>query len=362
MAAILFTECDIFCKVVDNFGDIGVCWRLANQLAAATEMQIRLWVDDINLAQRFITHQPANITLCHWQAEPVFTQAAPVVIETFSCGLPAQYQALMQANSVWINIDYLSAEAWVEDFHLKSSPQANGLVRYFYYPGFTPATGGLLAAKQSQAANPLFERLGVNMTPSTLTLSLFCYAHAPMADLISALTASEQAVQILVPDTVAPWLCQALALPSLGVGQAVEIGRVRLIAIPFLSQNAFDDLLATCDFNFVRGEDSWIRAIWAGKPFVWMPYLQDEAAHLAKLSAFLDQYLSDASPQTQTVVRDLMLAWSADGDLAQAWRAFLQHQSAVQAHAQHYATQLALQPDLVTKLVFLIEKLQKNRV
>ena len=36
---------DIFCQVIDNFGDIGVCWRLAADLAARGH-QVRLWVDD----------------------------------------------------------------------------------------------------------------------------------------------------------------------------------------------------------------------------------------------------------------------------------------------------------------------------
>ena len=38
---------DIFCTVVDNYGDIGVCWRLARQLAAEHGFAVRLWVDDL---------------------------------------------------------------------------------------------------------------------------------------------------------------------------------------------------------------------------------------------------------------------------------------------------------------------------
>ena len=38
---------DIFCSVVDNFGDIGVCWRLARRLSAGLGQQVRLWVDDL---------------------------------------------------------------------------------------------------------------------------------------------------------------------------------------------------------------------------------------------------------------------------------------------------------------------------
>ena len=38
---------DIFCSVVDNYGDIGVCWRLARQLSSELEQSVRLWVDDL---------------------------------------------------------------------------------------------------------------------------------------------------------------------------------------------------------------------------------------------------------------------------------------------------------------------------
>lgn len=38
---------DIFCSVVDNYGDIGVTWRLARQLAAEHDLDVRLWVDDL---------------------------------------------------------------------------------------------------------------------------------------------------------------------------------------------------------------------------------------------------------------------------------------------------------------------------
>ena len=39
---------DVFCRVIDNFGDIGVCWRLARQLAGDFALHVRLWVDDFD--------------------------------------------------------------------------------------------------------------------------------------------------------------------------------------------------------------------------------------------------------------------------------------------------------------------------
>ncbi|MBY0444112.1 MAG: elongation factor P maturation arginine rhamnosyltransferase EarP, partial [Burkholderiales bacterium] len=36
---------DIFCRVIDNYGDIGVCWRLARQLSFEHGFAVRLMVD-----------------------------------------------------------------------------------------------------------------------------------------------------------------------------------------------------------------------------------------------------------------------------------------------------------------------------
>lgn len=361
---------DIFCKVVDNFGDIGVCWRLARQLADEHGILVRLWVDDWSLAHRFAGGGHAGITLQHWTPVADFSAAAEVVIETFGCGIPEAYQQAMRCRqSVWLNVDYLSAEAWVETFHGQPSPQANGLIRHFFYPGFTAHTGGLLreagladlqkAASQHAAA--FWQRLGCQPFAG-LNLSLFCYAHAPVAALLDSLADAEQAVRVLVPESVAPVVATVLGRPHLGVGEVVRYRQCCICVIPFLSQPDYDCLLSLCDLNFVRGEDSWIRAIWAGKPMVWLPYQQTEGTHLLKLEAFLDHALATASDEVACAVRGLMLAW-ADGELQTTdLQRFMALHAGITAHTQLFAQALSQQPDLTTKLVFFIEKLRKNRV
>jgi len=71
--------------------------------------------------------------------------------------------------------------------------------------------------------------------------------------------------------------------------------RLTIHTLPRLSQVEFDHLLWACDLNGVRGEDSLVRALWAGKPLVWHIYPQDDDAHLAKLDAFLDWLGADAT-------------------------------------------------------------------
>lgn len=355
---------DIFCKVVDNFGDIGVCWRLAQQLAEEYEIPLRLWVDDLALAKRFAGAGHARIQLKHWTADADFSHAAAVVIETFGCGLPEAYQqAMLGAKATWVNVDYLSAERWVEGFHAHPSPQANGLIRYFFYPGFTPQTGGLLReaslhASQATAAWSAFEFAPLMAAaPDILTLSLFCYAHAPLSALVASLAQSLQPVRVLVPETVAPMLAEVLGNSPLRVGEQIERQQCTFFVIPFLSQADYDRLLYLCDVNFVRGEDSWIRALWAGKPMLWLPYQQSEDTHLIKLNAFLDHYLAQAETSTAKTVREAMLAW-ARGDWSPAlWQSLIAALPALASHAQAFKAQQSQQPDLATNLVSFIQKI-----
>jgi uncharacterized repeat protein (TIGR03837 family) len=361
---------DMFCRVVDNFGDIGVSWRLACQLADEHGIAIRLWVDDIALASRFSGAGHAAVTLMPWTEASSFSHAAEVVIETFSCGLPQAYQQLMSVNTVWLNIDYLSAEDWVTGFHGRPSPQANGLNRYFFYPGFDAQTGGLLreqflpalALQAGQSTAAAWQHLGLTAMPEAINVSLFCYAHAPVQALLTGLATSPQLVRLIVPETLAPLVAQALGKKTLAAGQATQHGHCSITVIPFLSQIDYDLLLALCDLNFVRGEDSWIRAIWAAKPMVWLPYQQLENTHLQKLAAFLQHYLAAASDELKAVSRSLMQAWATGEWSAAHWQDFITHRQGLLQHAQHYANQLSQQSDLATKVVIFIEKLRANRV
>ena len=76
--------------------------------------------------------------------------------------------------------------------------------------------------------------------------------------------------------------------------RATPTGPLRITFLPTLTQVDFDHLLWACDLNCVRGEDSVVRALWAGRPLVWQIYPQDDAAHILILDAFLE--MLDASP------------------------------------------------------------------
>jgi elongation factor P len=163
---------DIFCKVIDNHGDLGVCWRLACQLAALGE-RVRLWIDDATALHWMAPAGCDNVSVIDW-LDPAATRkavAAPapdVLIEAFGCEpapeLVARFAEPPAAagRATWINLEYLSAEPYVERLHGLPSPvfkgPGAGLTKRFFYPGFTPATGGLLREPDLLERRARFDR------------------------------------------------------------------------------------------------------------------------------------------------------------------------------------------------------------
>jgi uncharacterized repeat protein (TIGR03837 family) len=338
---------DIFCRIVDNFGDIGVCWRLAKQLAHEHGLQVRLFVDDLQVASKIIPiiNFNKNIQLIdnieiikfNYEAEP-----AEVVIEAFACGLPESYQKQMTETTIWVNLEYLSAENWVADFHAKHS-KIGKLTRHFYFPGFNENTGGLIREADIVGCHSDFCR----NDESALKVSLFCYANAPLEALFHALSRGAQKVAVYAPLTdalqiIAPFFGQK----TFNAGDVLSKNQLTLSVLPFLKQAEYDALLRDCDLNFVRGEDSWVRAIWAGKPFIWQPYVQSENAHITKLNAFLDVfYGGDKLPC------EAHKYWSADRWSDEIWQEYLDNLATIRTTTQVKSQQLMQQTDLATKLV-----------
>lgn len=310
----------IFCKVVDNYGDIGICWRLARQLQQEHDIAVTLWVDDLRSFQRICpdvvinaeVQQLAGVTVRHWRnQESVFSagDVADIVIEFFACDIPPGYIAAMaecNPRPVWLNLEGLSAEEWVEGCHTLPSPHPRlPLTKYFFFPGFTNKTGGLLHEsaleeqrqqfQSDQAAMTAFlTQFGVTPTEmGALKVSLFCYPHAPVSALFDTWQRSDAAITCLVPEGVAAEAIQAFLGGDAKPGATRTCGALTVRVLPFVAQPDYDRLLWACDLNFVRGEDSFVRAQWAGKPFIWHIYPQDENLHHKKLRAFLQRYAAD---------------------------------------------------------------------
>ncbi|KAF3998093.1 elongation factor P maturation arginine rhamnosyltransferase EarP [Glaciimonas immobilis] len=307
------TSLALFCKVVDNFGDIGICWRLARQLEQEHGIAVTLWVDDLRSFKRICPEIAVDldaqkigaVTVRHWRDQNgVFSadDVADCVIEFFACDIPPGYIAAMAQRTprpVWFNLEGLTAEAWVEGCHKLSSPPTQSLTKYFFFPGFTDKTGGLLLEsglqqqRESFQNNPaamlaFFAQFGVTSAEmASLKVSLFCYPHAPVAALFDAWQKCDQAVTCLIPEGVAAEAVRAFLGAEAGVGATATRGALTVRILPFVPQADYDKLLWACDLNFVRGEDSFVRAQWAGKPFIWHIYPQDENLHHVKLNAFV---------------------------------------------------------------------------
>jgi uncharacterized repeat protein (TIGR03837 family) len=276
---------DIFCRVIDNHGDLGVCWRLAHDLAEHGDT-VRLWIDDPTALSWMAPLGHRNVAALQWQgsfnAEP-----HEAVVEAFGCHPPEKFVARMAAAAkppVWINLEYLSAEPHAARSHGLPSPQQSGpgrgLVKWFYFPGVRPGTGGLIREATLPIVPSGVRRATRGVRATERAVSVFAYADAPFAELFDRLDTRPTLLLLCAGVSQGPALSAFDAWGRRGT-------HLRCRALPYMTQAAYDELLADCDLNLVRGEDSLVRAFWAGKPFVWQAYRQDDRTQAAKVDAML---------------------------------------------------------------------------
>ena len=354
-------SCDIFCRVVDNFGDIDVGWRLARQLTLEHGLAVRLFVDELGSFNRLV---PAinvlsarqaidGVTVIGWD-QALTAVPAELVIEAFAVNLPATYISAMAAKQiapVWINLEYLSAESWVGEHHLLPSPHSKlPLTKYFFFPGFTPNTGGLIRERNLLTERDAFSSSSYANDPR---IFLFGYRNAAVGNLLQAMSESPTNLRCTVPEGA---LASSLKLPDANPAHDSLIEK-----IPFTTQQSFDLLLWRHDVLFVRGEDSFVRAQWAGKPLVWQIYPQIENAHWVKLHAFLALYCEGLENAAALALRELWRAWNAEDNakIGAAWHQFKNQLPALQLHARVWSQKLAQMPDLAANLLSFYQKTTK---
>lgn len=366
---------DIFCKVVDNYGDAGVCWRLARQLAAEHGIAPRLWIDKPATLARLAPpldaareqQELAGVEVRRWAHPLPDVEPGAVVLETFGCDVPAPFATRMARTvppPVWINLEHLTAEDWVDDCHLLPSPHPRlPVARWFFYPGFSDRTGGLLREQDLIAARDRFQadrkagdalwaELGVPPRGNDeLRISLFCYDTPAAAAFLETLAAGSRRTRVLVPQGVAMQALQAV-FGTLGVEYKIYNKQlVTLHTVPFLAQEQWDRVLWACDLNVVRGEDSFVRAQWAGRPFVWAIYPQSDAAQRKKMAAFLGRYNTELAAPAAGAMSTLHEAWDAGAGIGPAWGSFVAALPALGAHAARWSGKLAGQPDLARNII-----------
>lgn len=319
-----FPHLDVFCQIVDNYGDAGFSYRFARTYKRRHPQAIvRLFADKPSaLDQLRINADGIEIYPFTYNPEKL----AALVVETFGCQLPENYADRIKKEShLWINIEYLSAENWTANCHGKESPQGiPGLKKFFYMPGFTPGTGGILTDLQAPA-----------VPQNTNNVSIFTYEQ-DFSGLLDALPPS----QLLVFDKYSQ---NILSL------QKNNYPQHKFSMEKMVDQDSYDNILTTSKLNLVRGEESLIRAILAGKPFLWQAYKQEHNYQLVKTAAFLEifkPYFTD--PAIFSVYAKLTQAWNGDftAFAVDNWRFFLENLPAVESYTQAFGKYLRQSCDL----------------
>jgi len=369
---------DVFCRVIDNYGDAAVSWRLARELSSEHGGRVRLWVDALPALHALCPRiDPAlsrqaieGVEVCAWGVDARFGEPAEVVVEAFGCGLPEAYVESMAARHrapLWIILEYLSAEPWVTTHHKLPSPHPRlALQRHFFFPGVVQGTGGVLRESTLEPRRLAFEsapdaraqfwhRLGFAPPGGQdLVVSLFGYENPAAEALLDAWSGGEAGVVVAVPrGRLRPQVCAFFGTQDPGDGQTLRKGRLEARFLPFLPQSGYDELLWACDWNCVRGEDSFVRAQWARRPFLWQIYPQADSAHETKLQAFLEVYCQGLEPVLAGDLRAFWAVWNAGGEgstLPAAWKRLRARQPELKRHAGFWAEKLALPGELAANL------------
>ena len=309
---------DIYCTVIDNYGDAGVSLRLARELKRLGA-KVRLCCDDLTVLRTIALpeDEDAALRFLPFDAprEVLASPSASVVVAAFACHLPTTAVQLINAHhSIVLYLDYLSAEEWVEDFHGLSAP-AEFARGFYFYPGFTAKTGGLLLEPQlkqqakAALALPYF-------ASGSRQVTLFSYHNPQVLSLLKLLETSA------IPTTFTVFAGKPLANINtllglhLQVGESYQSGKLCFKAQGMVSQAQYDDFLCRADLNLVRGEDSIVRALCVGKPCLWQIYPQSDDIHIGKLQALLTCFkraLGENYVPALTRLEHLMLAYNGHG-------------------------------------------------
>lgn len=305
---------DIFCEIIDNYGDIGVVYRTAKELQKIfPESKIRVFLnrlDEFKKINSQVIDLPSQnidgieyITFDYLRDNANKLLTAQVIIEAFGCQIPEEYIEIAYDNSeLLINLEYLSAEDWIEDFHLQSSPLGRGkLKKVFFMPGFTEKSGGVIADSnyleriQRVLENKEFYEKkylsDIEDRENKIVGTLFSY-EKNFTPLLEDLKKLDKDVVILaMGEKTQDSLRKILKNFSIeDFRNSLKYGKIEIRFLNFLNQEEYEELINIVDFNFVRGEDSFIRAVLTGKPYMWHIYCQEEYAHMDKIEGFLDKY------------------------------------------------------------------------
>lgn len=285
----------VLCKVVDNFGDIGVVWRLCCQLSNQIKKEnltskINLIVDDLASFNKICNSVDSNksfqivdnINIFNWNDEKLcydeFSkndgENLSVILEVFQCGRPSWMEKILFEDKLnrtvqIIMIDYLTAEKYAEDFHcLQSLTRSSKVQKVNFMPGFTNKTGGLIIDSE-------WEQLCDYKNNKTL----LCFTYDRNWDALANACKKSNYIE------------KVLIAPGKGFDSLKKsfYSDLKIEELSFMNQNEWDKMLKNCGVLIIRGEESMSRACLSGIPFVWHAYPQSDEYQLIKVRALLER-------------------------------------------------------------------------
>ncbi|WP_339002326.1 elongation factor P maturation arginine rhamnosyltransferase EarP [Fusobacterium animalis] len=340
---------DIFCQVIDNYGDVGVAYRLAREFKRVyPNKKLRFVInqtEELNLIRK-----SEDIEIILYKDISKIENSADLIIESFGCEIPKKYMDKALKNSkLIINLEYFSAEKWVDDFHLQESFLGGNLKKYFFIPGLSEKSGGILLdnefleRKKKVEANKEYylEKFGIK-EKYDLMGSIFSY-EKNFDSLIEELKKLGKKIILLILSEKT----QKNFIKYFDNGNNYD--KIKFVKLPFFTYDKYEELLALCDFNLVRGEDSFVRALLLGKPFLWHIYPQDENTHIEKLESFLEKYCSNNKELKQTFIN-----YNINKD---DFSYFFKNFKEIEKYNKNYANYLIKNCDLMEKLINFIENI-----
>ena len=304
---------DIFCEIIDNFGDIGVVYRISKELKKIFQnVRIRIVLNRleefkaINKKVKDTDYQEIDGLICvteKYVKENIETfGVSDVFIEAFGCNVPEEYVKAAKENSkLWINLEYLSGEKWIEDFHLcESLIDSKTLKKIFFMPGFSEKSGGVIIDSDflermkfgKENRDEVFKKYFKDFDLKDKFIGTVFSYEKNFENLLETLKNYEKETVLLLMGEKTQKSFSEILKKNLteDYGNIVKYGKITMIYSDFFSQEEYEEIISASDFNFTRGEDSFVRGIILGKPFMWHIYLQEEKAHMDKIKAFTERF------------------------------------------------------------------------
>lgn len=368
-------EITVLCKVVDNFGDVGVVWRLCRELLKKdSTLKINLIIDDlkafsciwseVEVGKEFQivcginVYDWNNYDYCYSEFLQNDGEKLQIILECFQCGRPEWMEKILfedklQRTVQIIMIDYLTAEKYAEDFHcLQSLTRSAKVQKVNFMPGFTEKTGGLIIGDE-------WKNLPERKVDGSVLIFTYERNWKP---LVRGILESQVAVRNGVKVAQGRGMQSFVDAWNEENAQSV-IHNAKLEVLNYLSQNEWDKMMRNCSVLFIRGEESMSRACLSGIPFVWHAYPQSDEYQLVKVNALLEIMKVHFKSEDFEIIEKVWLCFNrpesevSEKEMENACTEFLQKADSFVYGFKAFAQSLIKNGDFVDHLIYFLYKL-----